>query len=81
MLADKYKLTYVYILLSVTMMKDTGYYVKMGPKRGSFFLVLFNSTAVHLHLRFANRLFKNPWFYNFIHYFQAYFVLYLVASP
>jgi len=32
MLADKYKLTYMYILLSVTMMKDTGYYVKMRPK-------------------------------------------------
>ena len=29
---DKYKLTYVYILLSVTVKKDTAFYVKMGLK-------------------------------------------------
>jgi len=77
---DKYERSYVYILLTVTMMKDTAFSSNWGLKRSSFLLVLFNSTAVHFHMRSANRLFKNPWFYNFIHYFQAYF-LYFVASP
>jgi nicotinic acid phosphoribosyltransferase len=69
LLTDKYKLTHVRILLVVTMMKYQRFMSNRGLKRGSFFLVIFNSTAVLFHLRFANRLFKNPWFYNFILYF------------
>lgn len=74
LLTDKYKLTYVRVLLTVTVMKYQGLTSNRGLKRGSFFLVLFNSTAIHLHLRFANRLFKNPQFQNLIHYFQEIFV-------
>lgn len=75
----KYKLTYVRILLTVTMMKYQRFTSNWGLKRCSFFLVPFTSTGVHLHLRFANRLFKNPWFYNFIHYLQGIFVFYSLS--
>jgi len=50
LLRDKYKLTYVRILLIVTMMKYQCFMSNGGLKCGSFFLVLFNFTAVNLKL-------------------------------